>query len=381
MNFDVKTDKVDDGTHVISLTGEVDLYTAPEFKQQLLDVIGEAQGRRRGLFRDDVHRLDDARRPRGGVKRLRAQDGRLSLVCSDRNITKIFEITGSTASSRSTRPATRRSPRPALQATRRGARAARAVRRLLAGLVLGGRLRHGRPAEGGDAFQGKKLFLTEGKCGQCHTMKDAGARGWGPNLDHAFRAPRREGFKERDPEHRPRPDPYPTEESGMPANLVEGQDATDVAATLRDAPHDRQGQGRLGVAAGGVTGLYVSLGCQGCRPARRIVLERPDVQGVVRLSTHKLADGHDRQSRRAVPARFDHRLRQADRPGLPAWRHERRRQEGPGLRGRRQAARRLHREESLNVRHGLRRCPVAGGYCRLALGLRPARPGGRRRRA
>ena len=30
----------------------------------------------------------------GGVKRLRAQEGRLSLVCSDRNITKIFEITG-----------------------------------------------------------------------------------------------------------------------------------------------------------------------------------------------------------------------------------------------------------------------------------------------
>ena len=30
----------------------------------------------------------------GGVKRLRANDGQLSLVCSDRNITKIFEITG-----------------------------------------------------------------------------------------------------------------------------------------------------------------------------------------------------------------------------------------------------------------------------------------------
>ena len=30
----------------------------------------------------------------GGVKRLRTQDGQLSLVCSDRNITKIFEITG-----------------------------------------------------------------------------------------------------------------------------------------------------------------------------------------------------------------------------------------------------------------------------------------------
>jgi anti-sigma B factor antagonist len=30
----------------------------------------------------------------GGVKRLRTNDGSLSLVCNDRNITKIFEITG-----------------------------------------------------------------------------------------------------------------------------------------------------------------------------------------------------------------------------------------------------------------------------------------------
>ncbi len=30
----------------------------------------------------------------GGVKRLRSNDGQLSLVCDDRNITKIFEITG-----------------------------------------------------------------------------------------------------------------------------------------------------------------------------------------------------------------------------------------------------------------------------------------------
>ena len=30
----------------------------------------------------------------GGVKRLRSNEGQLSLVCSDRNITKIFEITG-----------------------------------------------------------------------------------------------------------------------------------------------------------------------------------------------------------------------------------------------------------------------------------------------
>jgi anti-anti-sigma factor len=30
----------------------------------------------------------------GGVKRLRPNGGQLTLVCSDRNITKIFEITG-----------------------------------------------------------------------------------------------------------------------------------------------------------------------------------------------------------------------------------------------------------------------------------------------
>jgi anti-sigma B factor antagonist len=30
----------------------------------------------------------------GGVKRLRTNEGQLSLVCNDRNITKIFEITG-----------------------------------------------------------------------------------------------------------------------------------------------------------------------------------------------------------------------------------------------------------------------------------------------
>ena len=41
MNFDIKTEQVSDDAYVISLAGEVDLYTAPEFKQQLLEVIGQ----------------------------------------------------------------------------------------------------------------------------------------------------------------------------------------------------------------------------------------------------------------------------------------------------------------------------------------------------
>jgi len=95
MNFDIKTEKLRDGAYVISLSGEVDLYTAPEFKQQLLEVVGQGAS-------DVVVDLSDTTFIDsttlgvlvGGVKRLRPNGGQLSLVCSDRNITKIFEITG-----------------------------------------------------------------------------------------------------------------------------------------------------------------------------------------------------------------------------------------------------------------------------------------------
>jgi anti-sigma B factor antagonist len=95
MNFDVKTDKVDESTYVIALSGEVDLYTAPEFKAQLLEVIGEG-GKEVVVDFSNTTFIDSTTLGVlvGGVKRLRAQEGRLSLVSSDRNITKIFEITG-----------------------------------------------------------------------------------------------------------------------------------------------------------------------------------------------------------------------------------------------------------------------------------------------
>ena len=94
MNFDIKTEELGDGAYVISLAGEVDLYTAPEFKQQLLEVI--SQGARTVVVDfSDTTFIDSTTLGVlvGGVKRLRTNDGQLSLVCSDRNITKIFEIT------------------------------------------------------------------------------------------------------------------------------------------------------------------------------------------------------------------------------------------------------------------------------------------------
>ena len=95
MNFDIKTEKLADDRYVISLAGEVDLYTAPEFKQQLLDVISQG-GKNVIVDFTDTTFIDSTTLGVlvGGVKRLRSNEGQLSLVCSDRNITKIFEITG-----------------------------------------------------------------------------------------------------------------------------------------------------------------------------------------------------------------------------------------------------------------------------------------------
>jgi anti-sigma B factor antagonist len=95
MNFDSKTEQLGDDAYVISLAGEVDLYTAPEFKQQLLEVIGQG-GKQVIVDFSDTTFIDSTTLGVlvGGVKRLRTNEGQLSLVCSDRNITKIFEITG-----------------------------------------------------------------------------------------------------------------------------------------------------------------------------------------------------------------------------------------------------------------------------------------------
>src|SRR5437016_4908603 len=95
MNFDIKTEQLSDSAAVISLAGEVDLYTAPEFKQQLLDVIGQGAKSVVVDFTDTTF-IDSTTLGVlvGGVKRLRTNGGQLTLVCSDRNITKIFEITG-----------------------------------------------------------------------------------------------------------------------------------------------------------------------------------------------------------------------------------------------------------------------------------------------
>ena len=95
MNFHIEDTAVDADTHVIELGGEVDLYTAPEFKERLLQLIEEGKTRvvvdlTKAPFIDPTTLGVLV----GGVNRLRPSGGSLALVCSDPNILKIFEITG-----------------------------------------------------------------------------------------------------------------------------------------------------------------------------------------------------------------------------------------------------------------------------------------------
>ena len=79
----------------------------------------------------------------------------------------------------------------------------------------------------GDPSHGKQLFIS--KCASCHTLADARTSGTvGPNLDDAFSSDKQQGFAIQSMEDLVRGQiAYP--EPPMPANLVNGQDANDVA--------------------------------------------------------------------------------------------------------------------------------------------------------
>ena len=81
-----------------------------------------------------------------------------------------------------------------------------------------------------DLVRGKQLFVA--KCGACHTLAHAGTTGTvGPNLDDAFRQDRADGVKSTSIQGLV--DywiQYPNTQGAMPAMLLSGQDAQNVAA-------------------------------------------------------------------------------------------------------------------------------------------------------
>jgi anti-sigma B factor antagonist len=82
---------------VVKVGGEIDVYTAPKLREKLIDLVSG------GSYHivvdmENVDFLDSTGLGVlvGGLKRVRAHDGSLRLVCTQDRILKIFRITGLT---------------------------------------------------------------------------------------------------------------------------------------------------------------------------------------------------------------------------------------------------------------------------------------------
>jgi len=82
---------------VLSVHGEVDVYTAPKFRERLIELVSEGK-HHIVVDLEGVDFLDSTGLGVlvGGLKRLRSHDGDLTLVCTQSRILKVFEITGLT---------------------------------------------------------------------------------------------------------------------------------------------------------------------------------------------------------------------------------------------------------------------------------------------
>jgi cytochrome c2 len=159
-------------------------------------------------------------------------------------------------------------------------------------------------AKGGDPSKGGTLFVkgANGKpsCGSCHTLKAAGAKGAvGPNLDDAFAYDRQQGYKESTIMQVVR-DQIEIAGGRMPANLVTGQDAEDVAAYVAACAGVQKPSASCSVSAAagpalpGLAGkgqkLFASLGCQGCHTTDGSKSTGPSFKGLYGRQT-KLTTG------------------------------------------------------------------------------------------
>src|SRR5438046_1079706 len=94
MDFEVETSERA-GATVLSLHGEIDVYTAPQFRQALVDLV-DSGATRIVVDMGAVEFLDST----GlgvlveGLKRVEAHQGELSVVATQEKILKIFDITG-----------------------------------------------------------------------------------------------------------------------------------------------------------------------------------------------------------------------------------------------------------------------------------------------
>lgn len=84
-----------DGRTIVSVGGEIDVYTAPKLRDVITELVGEGKY---DLIIDleKVEFLDSTGLGVlvGGLKKARTHDGSVELVCSQERLLKIFRITG-----------------------------------------------------------------------------------------------------------------------------------------------------------------------------------------------------------------------------------------------------------------------------------------------
>lgn len=138
----------------------------------------------------------------------------------------------------------------------------------LAALIALAAIGSGCGTTNADPQRGRTLFVQ--KCGECHTLAQAGSSGvQGPNLDHAFAAARAEGNDSDTIEGVVKAQvEYPRESNGnpavsMPADLVTGQDLDDVAAYVGEWA-GVPGAAPPKVPGGPGAQVFASNGCGGC---------------------------------------------------------------------------------------------------------------------
>ena len=96
MELGIDVHKVD-AWAVVDVKGEIDVYTAPKLREKLIELVSEGS-HDLVVNLESVDFLDSTGLGVlvGALKRVKAHDGSLSLVCTQDKILKIFKITGLT---------------------------------------------------------------------------------------------------------------------------------------------------------------------------------------------------------------------------------------------------------------------------------------------
>jgi anti-sigma B factor antagonist len=95
VNFNISARSLNASIPLIEMDGEVDVYTAPQLKQQMISLLEEGHNEM-VVDLSKVEYLDSTALGVliGGLKRVREREGNLSLICPSPRIRRVFEITG-----------------------------------------------------------------------------------------------------------------------------------------------------------------------------------------------------------------------------------------------------------------------------------------------